>query len=103
MPPARHAPHPPSGPQESRFAPDIFSFGRVLHARQLHHHPIGARLLNDGLRNPELIDAVAKSSNVLLYSRILYAFLSFRFKSGDHMKLSPCIVFPKVQVRDTSC
>ena len=53
-------------------ADDVLGLGRVLHARQLHHDPVGALLLDHRLGHAELVDAVVQGRDVLRDRRRLH-------------------------------
>ena len=57
--------------QRSGAAQNFLGLGCILHARQLHHHPVRSLLLDDGLGHPQLIDPLLQGQNVLLDRRFL--------------------------------
>ena len=52
--------------QRGRRAEDLLGAGGVLHAGQLHHHPVQPLLLDDRFRHAQFIDPLAQRSDVLL-------------------------------------
>ena len=53
--------------QRGGAADDVFGFGGVLHARQLHHNAVGAGLLDHRLGHAQFVDAVVQGVDVLLH------------------------------------
>ena len=58
--------------QRGGAAQNVFGFGRVLHARQLHHDAVQPLLLNDRLGHTELVDAVVQRGDILLERLVLH-------------------------------
>src|SRR5947208_3252287 len=92
---------------ERRRTPEnILGARGVLHARQLHDDAIAALLLNDRLRDAELVDAVAQNRDVLLDGAVLNALLCLGFESCNQAKLAAwCILlaYQKVGKRRLDC
>jgi hypothetical protein len=58
--------------QRGGAADDVLGLGGVLHAGQLHHHAVGALLLDHRLGHAELVDAVVQRGDVLLERLVLH-------------------------------
>ena len=56
--------------QRGGAADDVFGFGGVLHAGQLHHDAVGAGLLNNRLGHAQFVHAVVQGVDVLLHGSI---------------------------------
>ena len=81
-------------------AQNFLGFGRVLHPRQLHHHAVGALLLNDRLGHAQFIDAVLQRGDVLLQRRLLRALDRFRLdRAGQAEFAAREILLGEYQIR----
>ena len=58
----------------------------VLHARQLHNHPVRASLLNNRLGDTQFVDPVAQRRDVLLDGELLDALLNLGPQLGGDCK-----------------
>jgi hypothetical protein len=61
--------------------PNIFRFGGVLHARQLHHDAVQALLLDDGFSHAQFVDTVVQRGDILLERLLLHFAGGFRVSS----------------------
>src|SRR5258706_7484315 len=90
-----HHPH-----LEGRGAPeDLLGLGGVLHAGELHHDAVRALLLDHGLGDPQLVDAVVQSLDVLLEREFLRALLRLGADRADEAQLAPQAGIGEQQVR----
>ena len=84
-------------------AEDVLGARRVLHARELHHHAVGALLLDDRLGDAELVDAVAQDRDVLLHGAVLDALLRLGLERATR-RSSPAPPRPRAaRDRGTPC
>src|SRR5207247_2585787 len=72
----------------------------ILHSGKLHDHAIGPLLLDDGLGNAELIDAIAQDGDVLLHGAVLDPLLRLGFQIRNQPGLAAGIDFPQLQIRE---
>ena len=69
-------------------AEDLLRLRGILHARELHYHAVQALLLDHGLGDAQLVDAVVQRLDVLLERGFLDPLLSLGADRGDEAQLA---------------
>ena len=80
---------------------DILGARGVLHPRQLHHDAVGTLLLDHRLGHTQFIHAVAQRDQVLLYGRLLYAYLLLLPESGEQQEFPAFLACTEFQSAET--
>src|SRR6266852_343133 len=70
----------------------------ILHSRELHDHAVRSLLLDHGLCDAQLVDAVVQRLDVLLERELLRALLRFRAERGDEAQLAAQAGIGELQV-----
>src|SRR5687768_1996005 len=70
----------------------------ILNARELYHDALRTLLLDDRLRDAELVDAIAERGDVLLQCKLERALLFFGAQRRDQAVLAASLLFGKREV-----